>query len=229
MGATPGHGRPPEPTGSRRRLLLAVVAAVVLVAVVVLALLYLPGDGPTDDATTTGTSSEPTETTGPPAAPGTTGPTAAPSPTPFPDRTVDPAPLADRLGTEVVDAVDPGVPFTLEEPGWAPLDGAPDGAREAVTGTLTDGTDTVGLTAVAFDSIEEQDAHAEEVVAGLREDGATVISEGTVYSDGSGRHWAFLMPDGVSSTVVWRTDDGVVLTLTGPLRVTEVVYADMLV
>ncbi|WP_341358729.1 hypothetical protein V5H98_13320 [Georgenia sp. M64] len=225
MGATPG--RPPEPTGPPRRLLLAVVAAVVLVAVVVLALLYRPGDpGPADGATTAGPSSEPT---GPTAGPGTTGPAAAPSPTPFPDRTVDAAPLADRLGTEVVDAVDPGVPFTLEEPGWASLDGAPDGAREAVTGTLTDGTDTVGLTAVAFDSIEEQDAHAEEVVAGLREDGATVISEGTVYSDGSGRHWAFLMPDGVSSTVVWRTDDGVVLTLTGPLRVTEVVYGDMLV
>lgn len=227
MGATPGHGRPPEPTGPPRRLLLLVVGAVVVVAAVVLALLYLPGDPvATDGATTARPSSGPTAAaTGPGPATATSGPSG----TPFPDRTVDPAPLADRLGTEVVDAVDPGVPFTLEDPGWAPVDDAPDGAREAVTGTLTDGTDTVGLTAVAFDSIEEQDAHAEEVVAGLREDGATVISEGTVYSDGSGRHWAFLMPDGVSSTVVWRTDDGVVLTLTGPLRVTEVVYADMLV
>jgi hypothetical protein len=219
MSATPpGGARDTGRRGARRWWPAVALAVVVLVGAVVVILLQR-GPGPEREPVATATPA--------PATPSSAGPTA-PTATPTEDtRSVSTQPLAERLGTDVVDIDDPDVRYTLTDPGWVPdEDTVAAGAREAVTGTLTDGSDDVDVTAAAFDTIAAQDAHAEEAVARLAQD-ATLLSDGTVYSDGSGRHWAYLLADGETVTVLWRTDDGVVLTVTGPREATETVYGNM--
>ncbi|MDD9207861.1 hypothetical protein PU560_15505 [Georgenia sp. 10Sc9-8] len=135
-------------------------------------------------------------------------------------REVTDRPLEDLLDTIVI-----GTDFQLADEGWAPDESAVErGAREAVTGVYTDGRREVRATAAAFDTIEDQDAYAQELVEQLPAD--DLRSEGAVYSDESGRYWAFEDED-EQATVVWRTDTGVVLTVSGDVAAASEVFANL--
>ncbi|MFH5824094.1 hypothetical protein [Georgenia sp. AZ-5] len=209
---SPEATQPFVPVQQRRRrgwLVPAILAAVVVVLAAVAAYLLLRDDPE-------------------PAAPGTPTPAAEATPTPSPTedtRAVSPDELEPRVDATIVDTA-----FTLTEAGWATDEEAvAAGAREALRGAYSDGTTEVAVTAAAFDTIEAQDAHAEQVVADLEAAGAQVQGEGTVYVDNTGHYWYVMHDDGQTASIVWRTDDGVVLSLTGPPDAVQQVYDNMLI
>jgi hypothetical protein len=173
-----------------------------------------PASGPATDPTVDGATAEALEN----------GSSSAEPPSEE-SREVSPDPLQPRMDTEVV-----GTDFVLSDAGWAEhAAGTEAGAREAVAGTYTNGSDDVPVTAAAFDTIAEQDAYGEQLSARLEDDGARLLSDGPVYPDSTGHHWAYVLADGVTTTVVWRTDDGVVLTLTGDSGAVPEIYSNMLI
>ncbi|WP_127131747.1 hypothetical protein [Georgenia sp. SYP-B2076] len=215
------HGAPAgQGAGAARRWLAPVVALVlvVLVAAAAMVLLGRDGAGPAAPATPTLAPADA------PSAPGSAAATAAPSAAPTgTTRTVSPDPLEPRMGAAVA-----GTVFTLAAPGWGPDTAATAaGAREALAGTYTDGTTNVPVTAAAFGTIEAQDAYSAALVADLDAAGATKGEEGSVYVDGTGHYWYYLLEDGVTARLVWRTDDGVVVTLTGPGKPLAELYKHM--
>lgn len=135
-------------------------------------------------------------------------------------REVTDRPLEDLLDTIVI-----GTDFQLADEGWTPDESAVErGAREAVTGVYSDGSREVRATAAAFDTIADQDDYAQELVEQLPAD--DLRSEGAVYDDESGRYWAFEDED-EHATVVWRTDTGVVLTVSGDVAAASEVFANL--
>jgi len=140
-------------------------------------------------------------------------------------REVSADPLEPRINKEII-----GTDFALGDAGWTEdAAGTRAGASEAVAGTYTDGATDVAVTVAAFGTIAEQDAYSEQLAGDLEDDGAQLLSEGSVYPDSTGRHWAYMLADGETTTVVWRTDDGVVLTLSGDPEAVAEVYSGMLI
>jgi FlaG/FlaF family flagellin (archaellin) len=140
-------------------------------------------------------------------------------------RTVSTDPLEPRIDTTVVNTS-----FALTDAGWASDEEAiADGAREALSGTYSDGSTDVPVTAAAFETIDAQDAYSEQLAADLEAGGATSQGEGSVYVDDTGHYWYYVLEDGATTALVWRTDDGVVLTLTGPADAVQTVYRNMLI
>ncbi|WP_193312988.1 hypothetical protein [Georgenia subflava] len=140
-------------------------------------------------------------------------------------RVVSADPLEPRVDTTVTETE-----FTLTDAGWTEHgDAMAAGAREAISGTYSDGSVDVPVTAAAFESIEDQDAYSQQLIAELDESGATQLEDGPVYPDETGHFWAYLLADGVTTTVVWQTDDGVVLSLTGDPQAVPTIYSNMLI
>ena len=230
----PPYGQPPlGPQPERRNtwLIPAIIGlAIVLVVGAVVFMLTRSGAGTTTaEPSAPGASAPATDPATAPAdgatagqTPGEAEATAAPT---ADTREVSAEPLEPRVDAEVV-----GTSFVLSDAGWAEhAPGLAAGAREAVAGTYTNGTVEVPVTAAAFDTIEAQDAYSEQLTAALQKDGAQLLSDGPVYPDSTGQHWAYQLADGVTTTVVWRTDDGVVLTLTGDSDAVPEIYSNMLI
>ena len=207
----PGQSGMPVTEGDEPPRRRAWVVPVVLIAVVVIfaalaAYLFLRDREPAPQATPTVT--------------------ATPSATPTPDRrTVSTDPLEPRLDTSVANTS-----YKLTAEGWAAdPDAVAAGAREAFKGTYSDGTTDVAVTAAAFDTLQGQDTYSEQLAGKLASGGAALQGEGSVYANNTGHYWYFVQGDGKSTTIVWRTDDGVVLSLTGPADAVQAVYRNMLI
>jgi hypothetical protein len=230
----PPYGQPalgPQPERRNTWLVPAIIGlGIVLVVGAVVFVLTRSGAGMTTaDPGAPGVSAPATEPATAPTDGATAGATpdeAAVTAPPTADaRQVSGEPLEPRVDGEIV-----GTNFVLSDAGWAEhAAGLAAGAREAVAGTYTNGSVDVPVTAAAFDTIGAQDAYSEQLTASLREDGAQLLSDGPVYPDSTGHHWAFMLADGVTTTVVWRTDDGVVLTLTGDPDAVPEIYSNMLI
>jgi cytoskeletal protein RodZ len=206
MPVTGGDGTPPRRRGW---VVPTVLAAVVVLLAAAAAFLFLRGTNePTGQAT--------------PSASASAKPSASPTPD---NRTVSTDPLEPRLDTTVVNTS-----FTLTPEGWATdQDAIAAGAREALKGTYSDGTTNVTVTAAAFDTIQAQDVYSQQVAGKQESGGATLRGEGSVYANDTGHYWYFVEQDGTTTTIVWRTDDGVVLTLSGPADAVQTVYRNMLI
>ncbi|MEE6296696.1 hypothetical protein [Georgenia wangjunii] len=216
------YGSPePEPEKKRWLVPVVVVGALLLVAAIVyLAMTVFGGDDgtgteatPTAPSTTAAPTATATEeaTTGATTDPTTDAPTTA-APTEEP---TSQAPTSDDLERQLDESVVAGdATFTVTEEGFVP---APDiigaGAVEAYTATYASGESQVAMLATSWPSVEEADAYAAELIAGL--EGAEQLDTGTVYQNGTGTYWAFLLSDG-SGMYVWTTDRGEVLRVTGP-------------
>ena len=206
----------------RRGWLVPVVVAVVVVVLAAAGMLLLGRNEirPADTASPAATPS--VEPAGAPT--GSSGtPTESTAPSTEDTRAVSPDPLEPRVDTAV-----PGTAFALTPPGWVTDDAATAaGAREAIAGTYSDGATEVPVTAAAFDSLEAQDAYSAGLVAALDAAGAAKGEDAHVYEDGSGHYWYYLLADGVTATLVWRTDNGVVLRLIGPSDAVAQIYENM--
>ncbi|GAA4289012.1 hypothetical protein [Georgenia daeguensis] len=217
----------PQPERRNTWLVPAIIGlAIVLVVGAVVFMLTRTGTGTTTaepgaGASATEPATAPTDGATAGEAPGEAA-TAAPTED---TREVSGEPLEPRVDAEVV-----GTSFVLSDAGWAEhAPGLAAGAREALAGTYTNGTVEVPVTAAAFDSIEAQDSYSEQLTASLKDEGAQLLSDGPVYPDSTGHHWAYQHADGATTTVVWRTDDGVVLTLTGDSEAVPEIYSNMLI
>ncbi|WP_448073057.1 hypothetical protein [Georgenia yuyongxinii] len=212
--APPWTTGPQEPGGPERRrgwVVPVILTVVVLVLAGVAAYLFFGrgDDAPAAEETTSA------------AVTSATGETSSASD----DRTVSTEPLEPRLDTTVVNTS-----FALTDAGWTTDEEAiAAGAREALSGTYSDGSTDVPVTAAAFADIEGQDAYSEQLAADLEAGGATSQGEGSVYADNTGHYWYYVLEDGVTIALVWRTDNGVVLTLTGPADAVQTVYRNMLI
>ncbi|MFD1507423.1 hypothetical protein FE374_13485 [Georgenia yuyongxinii] len=209
-----GPGGPAGPGGPEKRrgwVVPVILTVVVLVLAGVAAYLFFGrgDDTPAVQETTSAAATSATEET-----------TAASE-----SRSLSADPLEPRLDTTVVNTT-----FALTDAGWTSDEEAiAAGAREALSGTYSDGSTDVPVTAAAFESIEAQDAYSEQLAADLEAGGATSQGEGSVYVDDTGHYWYYVLEDGATTALVWRTDDGVVLTLTGPADAVQTIYRNMLI
>lgn len=221
----PPYGPPPERKNTWLVPTVIGLAIVLVVAAVVLLLTRTGAGTTTADPSAPGASASGTQQATEPTVDATAGGTPGGAAATDDAREVSGEPLGPRVDPEVV-----GTDFVLSDAGWA--EHAPAlaaGAREAVAGTYTNGSVDVPVTAAAFDTIEAQDAYGEQLTTALKDDGAQLLSDGPVYPDSTGHHWAYVLADGVTTTVVWRTDDGVVLTLTGDSEAVPEIYSNMLI
>ncbi len=213
-----------EPEEPRRRAWVLPVIGVVAILAVVAAIVVATRGGGTDPEPTANPATEETGAE-------ETGETASDEATTEPaedEREVARGDLEGRVDQTVIDP-ETETSFELQD-GWSEnADGTQAGARQAIEGVYTDGDQELRITAAAFETIEEHDTYADELVSRLQADGAEVTDEGPANeATGTGYSWVLETgEDPADTVVVWRTDDGVVLSLTGPRDAVEQVYRNM--
>ncbi|GAA4416719.1 hypothetical protein GCM10023169_11930 [Georgenia halophila] len=217
------NGQDPQP--EKNWLVRTIIGVVVIIVLAVAAVFYVTNQQD-DDPTAASTTEEPTteEPTAeePTAEEPTTEEPTAEEPTGESGGDVFAGELRGHVDDEVA-----GTGYALTDAGWSENSaGMEAGARQAIEGVYTDGTNELPITAAAFDSMSEHEAYAEELVAEYESSGAELIGEGTHYEDDTGHFWAFDNGDGTRA-VVWRTGTGIVLTLSGPAGEVNTVYSAM--